>query len=155
MLVNVGAAAHQILSAEFGLLFLHYCWDWIWAAKMNKERNSNACSRISFSPINYHIMENWLKLQIKQNEFKTPLEVFLPLNFRREKHFEIQYKMSEVRNPILHASSIITGHIIDNSHCLPSPAGCHGPLCNLINSPLLSVVKHWVPQQHRQCNHVV
>lgn len=27
--------------------------------------------------------------------FKTPLEAFILLNFRR--HFEIQYKMSEVR----------------------------------------------------------
>ena len=29
MLVNAGAVAHQILSAESGLLSPHYCWDWI------------------------------------------------------------------------------------------------------------------------------
>lgn len=65
MLGNAGAVAHQILSAESELLFPHYCWDWIWAANINKKRGWTACSRISFCPIGNHTTENWLKLQIK------------------------------------------------------------------------------------------
>lgn len=48
MLGNAGAVAHQILSAESEHLFPHYCWDWIWAANINKKRGWTACSRISF-----------------------------------------------------------------------------------------------------------